>query len=177
MTSRGKVSQPVPAADAISLTAMLCPIPVLGCIGHLDTLGHLGSPCVTLGHLGSPWVTLGAWDFERNNKMCEFPRLKVKILLSQLCVGPRCQFQKTPHGKMVSTWRHSASEVIPLFAQAEGCTSNIGTMTQRKVTRKQCHFFSVSFTILIILHIPRTRTCWLLMVSSEPGLGCWRRVS
>lgn len=30
VTSRGKVSQPVPTADAITLTVMLCHIPVLG---------------------------------------------------------------------------------------------------------------------------------------------------
>ena len=42
--------------------------------------------------------------------------------------------------------------------------------------RWQCNVTSWVFS-LTILHIPRTRTCWLLMVSSESGLGCWRRVS
>lgn len=92
----------------------------------------------SIGHLD----TLGAWDFERNNKPCEFLRLKVKILLSQLCVGPsqpklKCQFQKTSHGKIVifSTCQRYSREVIPLFAQAEGCNTNIGTMTQGKAAK------------------------------------------
>ena len=92
----------------------------------------------SIGHLD----TWGAWDFERNNKPCEFPRLKVKILLSQLCVGPsqpklKCQFQKTSHGKIVivSTCQRHSREVMPLFAQAEGCNTNIGTMTQGKAAK------------------------------------------
>ena len=75
---------------------MLCPIPVLGCIGHLDTLGHLGSPWVTLGHLGSPWEhgTLNG-----TTKCVNFQGSKSKSCRASCVLAPDANFRKLPMGR------------------------------------------------------------------------------